>query len=74
MKKLILCCLLFIGSRLFGQDHELPVTLLSSNDTSKPIIFYISGDGGWNNFSSSLAKTLNEKGYMVAGLNAKKYF
>ena len=40
----------------------------------KPLIFYISGDGGFNTFSIDLCKSMNEKGYEVAALNAKSYF
>ena len=53
---------------------QLPVTVLSGRDTTLPLILYISGDGGWNKFSSSFMDTMNKKGYSVVGLNAKEYF
>ena len=37
-------------------------------------MFYISGDGGFNKFSTSLMQNLNRQGYAVIGLNAKEYF
>ena len=40
----------------------------------KPLIFYISGDGGFNKFSTNLCESLNKKGYDVFALNAKSYF
>ncbi|HTD93233.1 MAG TPA: AcvB/VirJ family lysyl-phosphatidylglycerol hydrolase [Chitinophagaceae bacterium] len=51
-----------------------PVTYLNSPDTSKPLIFYITGDGGMNKFSKSLAEELNHRGFPVASLDAKSYF
>jgi type IV secretory pathway VirJ component len=53
---------------------DLPVITLANNDTSKPMIFYISGDGGWNKFSNTLMKNFNARGYPVLGLNARDYF
>ncbi|MCW3119579.1 MAG: hypothetical protein JWM28_3661 [Chitinophagaceae bacterium] len=61
---------------LYAQStvSQLPVTVLPGSDTTKPLILYISGDGGWNNFSTSFINTINSKGYPVVGLNAKEYF
>ena len=59
---------------LFAQKTSLPLSLYSSTDTAKPIIFYISGDGGFNKFSTSFMQTLNKQGYAVIGLNARDYF
>src|SRR5258706_11199441 len=75
MKKTI-TVILFFGLRLFSfaQTTSLPVSLYSSSDTTKPLIFYISGDGGFNKFSTSFMQTLNRQGYAVIGLNAKAYF
>jgi len=75
MKKTI-TVILFFGLRLFSfaQTTSLPVSLYSSSDTTKPLIFYISGDGGFNKFSTSFMQTLNKQGYAVIGLNAKDYF
>src|SRR5215470_16694277 len=53
---------------------KLPLALYSNPDTTKPIIFYISGDGGFNKFSTSFMQTLNKQGYAVIGLNSKDYF
>jgi type IV secretory pathway VirJ component len=77
MKKLIsiLFALVFsLFNILFAQKTSLPLSLYSSTDTTKPIIFYISGDGGFNKFSTSFMQTLNKQGYAVIGLNAKDYF
>lgn len=63
----------------FSQDRvdisSLPVnTVLSTNDTSKPFILYITGDGGWNKFSQALTSNMAANGYPVISLNANKYF
>jgi len=59
-----------------GNDmSNLPVNIVNSiNDTSKPFVMYITGDGGWNKFSKNLATSLAGKGYPVVALNAAKYF
>lgn len=50
-----------------------PVSEWNSN-SDKPVIFYISGDGGFNSFSKTLSKELHRNGYDVFALNTKKYF
>ncbi|HWJ25842.1 MAG TPA: AcvB/VirJ family lysyl-phosphatidylglycerol hydrolase [Flavisolibacter sp.] len=72
MKKLILS--IIILASLHANSQSLPIKFLKSNDVTKPLIFYISGDGGWNNFSTSFIQLLNKQGYSVVGLDAKSYF
>lgn len=59
-------------STVFAQD--LPVKEWNAAVHDKPVIFYITGDGGFNSFSIELCKSLNEKEYDVFSLNAKSYF
>ncbi|MEO8862127.1 MAG: AcvB/VirJ family lysyl-phosphatidylglycerol hydrolase [Ginsengibacter sp.] len=59
-------------SSAFAQNF--PVKVWDAPTHEKPLIFYISGDGGLNNFSSDLCDGLNKKGYDVCALNAKSYF
>lgn len=40
----------------------------------KPMLVYLTGDGGMNSFSKSLIKTLNDQDYAVVALDTKKYF
>jgi type IV secretory pathway VirJ component len=75
MKKAITIILFFILHLVsFSQKTTLPVSFYSNADSTKPLIFYISGDGGFNKFSTSFMQTLNKQGYAVIGLNAKDYF
>jgi type IV secretory pathway VirJ component len=54
---------------------DLPVNAINTvADTSKPMIIYITGDGGWNKFSKGLAQSLAGKGYPIVALSADKYF
>lgn len=55
---------------------NFPLVLLPSSQTddSKPLVFLISGDGGWTSFDHSIAESLAEKGMPVVGLDAQKYF
>lgn len=73
-KKLLLLLLLtplFI-SNTFSETLPLKEWVAPSHD--KPLIFYISGDGGFNKFSNALCESLNKKGYDVVALNSKSYF
>ncbi|MBC8984385.1 virulence factor [Pedobacter sp. N36a] len=54
---------------------DLPLTLIRSHQQNKlPMVFMISGDGGWTSFDQSLAEELALKGLSVLGLDAQKYF
>lgn len=76
MKTIISTLIFVLGLTpvLPAQKIPLPLSLYSSPDTTKPLIFYISGDGGFNKFSTAFMQTLNKQGYAVIGLNAKNYF
>lgn len=54
--------------------QNLPVKEWGAAIHNKPLVFYISGDGGMNKFSNSLCKKLNSKGFDVIALNARTYF
>lgn len=74
MKVYIVICLLLSVFILNAQSNSIPVNTYKGTDAGKPLIFYISGDGGWNSFSTSLATALNKEGYSVISLNSKSYF
>ncbi len=68
---------LVAGPRILMAQAQgsLPLIAQPSNaDLSKPMIFYITGDGGWNAFSRELTASLVQKGYPVISLDASKYF
>ncbi|MDQ6901590.1 MAG: virulence factor [Bacteroidota bacterium] len=65
---------LFILLMFSAFAQNFPVKAWDAATHDKPLIFYISGDGGLNNFSSGLCGALNKKGYDVCALNAKSYF
>lgn len=73
MKTALFIVFLFISLFLHAQS-TLPLSVNNSANSSKPLIFYISGDGGFNKFSTSFIQTLNKEGFAVIGLDAKKYF
>ena len=43
-------------------------------DPDKPLVFMISGEGGWRAFDVRLSQILSEAGYWVGGMDATKYF
>ena len=76
---LIVCLLLLPGSvRLYGQSvvSGLPVQFIPGTvaDTSKPLIMYISGDGGNTKFTQTFVHSMAVKGFPIAALNSNKYF
>lgn len=74
IKKILIAIILSISSFMSNaQSNSLPVKELSSA-TQTPFIFYITGDGGFNNFSIDLCTEINKAGYPVTTLNAKSYF
>lgn len=65
---------MLLGQYIAMANNDLPIDTLSSNDPSKPLVFYISGDGGFNSFSTSFIKQWNSLGYPVVALDARSYF
>jgi type IV secretory pathway VirJ component len=57
----------------FAQKSKLPLKEWNTS-VDKPLVFYISGDGGYTSFSEGVCATINKAGYMVASLNSKSYF
>jgi len=54
---------------------DLPLTLIpTSVNENLPLVFFISGDGGWTSFDQNVCERLSEKGMPVVGLDAQKYF
>jgi type IV secretory pathway VirJ component len=54
---------------------SLPLTIAPSFEKNDlPLVFFISGDGGWTNFDHAISEKLVEKGFSVIGLDAQKYF
>lgn len=62
-----------MGTNCFGQSDNLPLKSWSGNP-EREFVFYISGDGGLNKFSTDFSAAINKKGYSVATLNARSYF
>jgi type IV secretory pathway VirJ component len=65
-----------VGFSASGQAdiRSFPVHEVKSADAPKSIIFYITGDGGWNSFSRDLCGSLSKTGFSIVALDAKKYF
>src|SRR3954464_10673596 len=72
----IFCLIIFYHTQAQSKINirDLPVMTYTSEDTSKPIIVYYTGDGGFNYFSTGFAKQFNNKGYSVISLNCLKSF
>ena len=75
----ILLFTLSVTMRLYAQSpsplEQLPInTVPAAGDSTKPLVLYITGDGGWNKFSKNLSQAFADKGYPVVALNAKDYF
>ncbi len=74
MKRIVLSIILICILRFsMAQQKNIPIQQFSAAEGS-PIVLFISGDGGLNNFSSQLCQLLNKRGYEVLALNSKSYF
>jgi type IV secretory pathway VirJ component len=72
----IFCLITFYNTKAQTKINisDLPIMTYASVDTSKPIIIYYTGDGGFNSFSTGFAKQFNSKGYPVVSFNCLKSF
>lgn len=73
MKTLFSCILLVAISGCLSAQDALPIKTWTGS-AGKPLIFYISGDGGLNQFSTDLSVGINRKGFSTIALNARSYF
>jgi type IV secretory pathway VirJ component len=75
---LLMGCMLLVIGTVNAQTaiSKLPVTVKvpSGVVTERPIVFFITGDGGMKKFSVDIVNILASKGYPVIGLNTLKYF
>ena len=52
---------------------KLPLKEWNST-ADKPLIFYVTGDGGYTDFSENICTAINKTGYKITALNSKSYF
>ncbi len=80
MKKILLTILIFFYLQQIGAQKDnlsdIPVSVFKSKqqEAAKPLIIYVSGDGGENTFSTDIVSTFNSQGYPVIFFNTLKYF
>jgi type IV secretory pathway VirJ component len=74
MKSFLLILTIYLAG-FTGQDARLPIYAYKGRDSTSPLLFYVSGDGGINNsFSASFMKRFNDEGYSIIGLDSRSYF
>src|SRR6185312_835237 len=67
--------LITMGSMMpFPADGDFATKEWTAVTHEKPLLFYISGDGGFNKFSTNLCDALNKEDYDVIALNSRTYF
>ncbi|PYF68867.1 alpha/beta fold hydrolase [Pedobacter nutrimenti] len=76
--KLSLSLLLLSFSIMVKAQKKAPLSALPlhtiQRNENKPLVFYLSGDGGWNKFSQNLSQELADNGYALVALDTRKYF
>ncbi len=75
MRKVLL--MMFMACALFARAQDkLPLAIVPAKSGAEgaPLLFLMSGDGGWNQFTAQLAEAMAVRGYNVVGLDSKKYF
>jgi len=67
-----------LAINLYAQDKnsldDLPLIVSPAKSNKTTFILYVSGDGGWNNFSKNFVVQFVKKGYSVVAIDSKKYF
>jgi len=77
MKGILIFYCLFLVSNMktnVVNGQNLPIKEWAAKTHDRPLIFYLSGDGGMNKFSTDLCEGLNSRGFDVIALNSKSYF
>lgn len=73
-----LLVILLTYSNLVAQNVDFekiyPLELSPERGSKEELVIYLTGDGGWNNFSKNLSQELEKQGYGVVALNSLKYF
>lgn len=57
-----------------AQQGNIPVVVKPVAGSTKPLVLYITGDGGMKKFSVNVTDILQQQHYPVLALNALKYF
>lgn len=56
-------------------DFDLPVITYPATDaTSRKLLIFFSGDGGWLDFEDQLATRFSHEGFQTIGFNSRSYF
>jgi type IV secretory pathway VirJ component len=71
---LLLAVLVISLYLLLPGTKSFPVKEWIASSHDRPMVFYITGDGGVNDFSTGLCSALHRKGYDVCALDARSYF
>lgn len=71
--KSFLLSFLFASGTASCQNSAMPLKEWPS-PAQTPFVFYITGDGGFNDFSTDLCTGIHKKNYSMAALNARSYF
>lgn len=74
MNKKTSLLLIFSIFTLSVAAQNLPLKEWDAPANNKPLVFYISGDGGFNRFSNELCASINKQGFEVTALDSKSYF
>src|SRR3954462_5740900 len=64
---------LCIQNSAIAQSSGLPLYTFPKGG-SKPLVVYLTGDGGMNTFSKAVIANLGSQGYAVLALDTRKYF
>lgn len=74
MNKKINLLLVFSILSIGVSAQDFPIKEWPNSNHDSPLIFYISGDGGFNKFSNELCSSINKNGFQIDALDARSYF
>lgn len=61
------------GAQTRNELQDFPLHI-QYQQTNRPVVVFLTGDGGWNSFSENLMKELGSQGYATIALDTRKYF
>jgi type IV secretory pathway VirJ component len=68
-------CFVLLAFLFYGFTSSIPLSMFPSSQLNdKPLVIFISGDGGWGPFDQKVCENLAANGVPAIGLDARKYF
>jgi hypothetical protein len=62
-----------VSARLYGKPLELHLSAPAQTTSGKPLVLYVSGDGGWFGAAVDMFRVIADAGYNAVGFSARTF-